>query len=69
MITNLFGTDGIRKAVGLSPFTVHELPLLGFAIGTWLTNKYGTHTHMVLAHDTRESSHFIKSALKTGVLI
>lgn len=68
MITNLFGTDGIRKTVGQSPFTLQELPALGFAIGQWLLTKYGMHAHILLAHDTRQSAAFIKSALKAGLL-
>ncbi len=68
MITNLFGTDGIRKTVGQSPFTAHELPLLGWAIGNWLQAKYSKNIEVLIAHDTRQSADFIKAALKTGLL-
>jgi len=68
MITNLFGTDGIRKTVGQSPFTAQELPLLGWAIGNWLRAKYNTNIEILVAHDTRQSAAFIKAALKTGLL-
>jgi len=68
MITNLFGTDGIRKTVGQSPFTAHELPLLGWAIGNWLRAKYSSNIELLIAHDTRQSAAFIKAALKTGLL-
>lgn len=68
MITNLFGTDGIRKTVGQSPFTAHELPLLGWAIGNWLRTKYSDNIEILIAHDTRQSAAFIKAALKTGLL-
>src|SRR5262245_22469503 len=68
MITNLFGTDGIRKAVGQSPFTLQELPILGFALSTWLLAKYGADARIVIGHDTRQSAAFIKSALKAGLL-
>lgn len=68
MTTTLFGTDGIRKTVGQSPLTAHELPLLGWAIGNWLRAKYTTDIEILIAHDTRQSAAFIKAALKTGLL-
>lgn len=68
MIVDLFGTDGIRKTVGQSPFTAHELPLLGWAIGNWLRAKYSDNIEVLIAHDTRQSAAFIKAALKTGLL-
>lgn len=68
MIVDLFGTDGIRKTVGQSPLTAHELPLLGWAIGNWLRTKYTTDIEILIAHDTRQSAAFIKAALKTGLL-
>lgn len=68
MTKNLFGTDGIRKTVGQSPFTAHELPALGWAIGNWLRNKYNTNIEILIGHDTRQSASFIKAALKTGLL-
>lgn len=68
MIIDLFGTDGIRKTVGQSPFTAQELPLLGWAIGNWLRTKYSDNIEVLIAHDTRQSAAFIKAALKTGLL-
>lgn len=68
MTTSLFGTDGIRKTVGQSPLTMFELPLLGWVIGKWLLSKYQKNIEIIMAHDTRQSAAFIKSALKAGLL-
>jgi phosphoglucosamine mutase len=67
-MTNLFGTDGIRGTVGVYPFTTHTLPSIGRAIGMWIQETYGSHTHIVLAQDTRQSCQWIKESLKEGLL-
>ena len=69
MNQQLFGTDGIRARVGQSPLTLHELSKLGYAIGQWLITKYGNKPYIFLAHDTRKSCHFIKTALESGLLL
>lgn len=67
MIYNFFGTDGIRTMVGKPPLTKEQLPLLGYAIGKWLQQTYGTFPNILLAHDTRNSASFIRSALISGL--
>lgn len=67
MSTTLFGTDGIRTAVGTPPLTSHDLVTLGSALGTWFTS-YLKAQSIIIAHDTRISCPFIKAALKAGLL-
>ena len=69
MKKTLFGTDGIRSRVGISPLTMHELPILGQALAQWAQEKYGAHARMLLISDTRSSTDFIKAALQTGLLL
>jgi phosphoglucosamine mutase len=68
MITSLFGTDGIRGAVGTSPFTREQLPMLGSAFAQWAHETYGEHPRIIIASDTRQSCAFIKAALASGLL-
>jgi phosphoglucosamine mutase len=65
----LFGTDGIRTLVGTSPLTIQELPKLGYAIAQWASENNRCTPSILLAHDTRSSCHFIKAALKSGLLL
>ncbi len=65
---NMFGTDGIRRTVGVEPFTAESLPRLGRAIARWAEKKYGPHPKVLLGHDTRLSCAFVKGALKSGLL-
>lgn len=69
MVHLLFGTDGIRTRTGKSPLTIEQLPKLGYAIARWAEEKNNDVPHIFLAHDTRSSCHFIKSALKSGLLL
>lgn len=64
----IFGTDGIRAAVGSSLFTPQKLVQLGKAIGCWAQKKYGLQPKILISHDTRISSDFVKAALKAGLL-
>jgi phosphoglucosamine mutase len=64
---NLFGTDGIRGAVGQSPFTHDDIVYLGAAIGQWAVTRYQGSITMLVAHDTRQSCSWIKQALQTGL--
>ena len=64
-----FGTDGIRTLIGKSPLTIEQLPKLGYAIARWASEKNHNSPSILLAHDTRSSSHFIKAALKSGLLL
>ncbi|MBT3456194.1 phosphoglucosamine mutase [bacterium] len=68
MDQNLFGTDGIRRKVGKEPFTAHSLIHIGDALGTWACSHFQENPHIIIAHDTRISCPFVKSALKTGLL-
>lgn len=68
-MNNLFGTDGIRRTVGLSPLTLEELPRLAHALGSCIIKHYGSHARILVACDTRESASFIKSSLMSGLLL
>ena len=67
-VENIFGTDGVRGAVGKFPLTSEHLPIVGSAIAEWAYEKYGSNPRILLAHDTRISCSFVKSALKSGLL-
>ncbi len=67
--TNKFGTDGIRNKVGSSPFTIQDLPNLVQAISMWAKEKYQDGITVLIAQDTRNSCSWIKSILKTYLLI
>jgi phosphoglucosamine mutase len=69
MVHHLFGTDGIRTRTGKAPLTIEQLPKLGYAIARWAEEKNNDVPHIFLAHDTRSSCHFIKAALKSGLLL
>ena len=69
MVNNIFGTDGIRNTVGITPFTVEHLTQLGQALALWAQQKYGRRPSILLAHDTRASCSLVKSALKSGLLM
>lgn len=66
---SFFGTDGIRARIGTNLLTLESLPLLGTALAQWITQRYGSHPNVLLAHDTRNSCAFVKSALKSGLLL
>jgi phosphoglucosamine mutase len=69
MSQSLFGTDGIRTLTGKAPLTVELLPKLGYAIARWAAEKNQDHPSILIASDTRASCHFIKAALKSGLLL
>lgn len=69
MVDNIFGTDGIRAKVGTFPFTAHALHTLGKAIALWSLQKYNKRPTLLLGHDTRISCDFVKSSLKSGLLL
>ena len=64
----IFGTDGIRGAVGSSYFVPEKLLQLGKAISSWAKQKYGARPKILITHDTRISSAFVKACLKSGLL-
>ena len=65
---SLFGTDGIRNKVGESPITNSDLFKLGYAFGTWATQKH-SNPRILIAQDPRESSSWISSELQSGLLL
>ena len=67
-MNNLFGTDGIRCAVGTFPLTPDGMPKLGQAIGTWLKRKYIHTPKILIAEDSRLSGSFLKHSLASGLL-
>src|SRR3990167_2976651 len=68
-MNTLFGTDGIRGTIGISPFTVQDTVRLGTAIGIWITTRYGSNAQIVIAHDTRQSKDWLTNALCAGLLL
>ena len=69
MVNNMFGTDGIRTTVGISPLTSPDIPRLGHAIAQWALEKYGAPLNILLAHDTRASGEWMSAALTSGLLL
>ena len=67
--STIFGTDGIRKTVGLYPLSQQHLPALGRAIAFWAQKKYGTSPIIIMGHDTRNSCDYIKAVLQSGLLL
>lgn len=68
MKNNLFGTDGIRTKVGNYPLN-QNISDLAHAIATWIQNKSAKPQKILIAHDTRNSSSWIKSELKSKLLL
>ncbi len=64
---SIFGTDGIRGAVGSEPFIVPSLLKIGNALGMWALERYGPTPTLLLAHDTRASCALVKSILKSAL--
>lgn len=64
-----FGTDGIRARIGTNLFTLHNLPIIGYALARWAQEKYKNIPRILIAHDTRQSCAFVKSSLKSGLLL
>jgi len=68
-MTTFFGTDGIRSKVGTELLQQHTLPVVGQTIALWAHQKYGAQPRILIAHDTRTSCAYIKSGLKSGLLL
>jgi phosphoglucosamine mutase len=65
-----FGTDGIRTKLGIEPLNLN-ISNLAHAIATWI-QSYKTNNKnkkILIAHDTRNSSCWIKSELKSKLLL
>lgn len=65
----LFGSEGIRSLIGTFPMTIQSLPRLGAAIAKWSIEKNHGNSYILIAHDTRSSCHFVKAAMKSGLLL
>lgn len=68
MKNRLFGTDGIRDIAGTNALSLQNLPLLGAVFGAWITQCTSGKPKILIAHDTRNSSDFMKTALLAGML-
>jgi phosphoglucosamine mutase len=68
MNKNLFGTDGIRSTIGQFPLDRESLIRLGNAIAKWIIYRYGPNKRILLGHDIRSSTYFVKASLKVGLL-
>ncbi len=64
---SIFGTDGIRGAMGSEPFVMSSLLNIGNALALWALDRYGPTPTLLLAHDTRASCALVKSILKSAL--
>ncbi|HTZ18047.1 MAG TPA: phosphoglucosamine mutase [Dissulfurispiraceae bacterium] len=62
----LFGTDGIRGKVNLSPMTPENVLRVGMAIASVLRDDHGRQA-VLIGKDTRISGYLIESALTAGI--
>lgn len=65
---SIFGTDGIRAAVGSGLLDNKGLQQLAQALAVWLKEQYGQRPCVLIGHDTRESAGYVKSLLKGYLL-
>lgn len=69
MKKNIFGTDGMRGALGSEPFTITSLTKLGISLAQWISAQGISSPRILIGHDTRESCTFVKTALQSGLLL
>lgn len=67
MTETLFGTDGIRSTYNTGPLTHANLARLGYAMGEWITQKYGSDAHIVIGKDHRISDYSIVCSWLEGI--
>lgn len=67
-MNSIFGTDGIRSAIGTGLFDNKGLQALANALACWLREQYGARPCILIGHDTRESVGYVKSLLKGYLL-
>lgn len=68
MTKKLFGTDGIRGRVGVSPITADNIVKLGWALGAVIKqNSVNKTDKVVIGKDTRVSGYMLESALEAGL--
>ncbi len=65
---NLFTQSTICGIVGQEPMTHEVLHFLGNAIGAWAIEEYGPESIMLITHDAKSSSPWIRACLETGLL-
>lgn len=65
-MSQFFGTDGIRGAVGVEPITPSTIVHLGWALGTVIKKHYGKGSVLV-GKDTRVSGYLLESAMEAGL--
>ena len=65
MADSLFGTDGVRGAVGTEPITPQTVLKLGWAAGSVFA-KAGAGDKVLIGKDTRISGYLLESALEAG---
>ncbi|MGC2310986.1 MAG: hypothetical protein WA432_05215 [Candidatus Babeliaceae bacterium] len=68
-MTTVFGTDGIRERVGTALLTHDQLISIGQALALWIQARSQKNPHILLIYDTRISNSYIKSTLKSGLLM
>ncbi|HPZ58743.1 MAG TPA: phosphoglucosamine mutase, partial [Ottowia sp.] len=66
MSRKLFGTDGIRGAVGQHPITPDVVLRLGHAVGRVL-KRHEANPTVLIGKDTRISGYMLESALESGL--
>ena len=66
MLTNLFGTDGIRGRVGEIPITPEWIMRIGYATGLVLA-RLSQHATVLVGKDTRVSGYMLEASLEAGL--
>ncbi len=65
---NLFTQSMIAGVVGQEPMSHEVLHFLGNAIGAWAMEEYGAESIILLTHDAKSTSPWIRACLETGLL-
>src|ERR1044072_3068598 len=66
LMTNLFGTDGIRGEAGKPPLDVQTVQAVGRSLAKHLAQRKDGAPRLVIGRDTRESGPWIEEALVAG---
>lgn len=62
---NVFGTDGIRAAIGSYPFTLTDITTIGAAIGDWAHTQHNA--SILIGTDSRFSAPYIRAGIIAGL--
>lgn len=65
---NLFTQSMICGVIGQEPITHEVLHLLGNAVGAWMMEEYGAEALVLITHDAKSSSPWLRACLETGLL-